>query len=130
MKKSVKYTAVGLTVLALFGTGTFVGANTDWKSKVINDSYSGFLDTASDKTDELTSDVSGDINEKVQSEISGTVDKQHEELERLLDEYYKLKLAGYTNSEEYKQLEQQIITIRTNVYESYKKRIDEAFVGK
>jgi hypothetical protein len=130
MKKSVKYTAVGLGIIALFGTGTFVGAGLDWKSNAINSAYNELLETANTTNDELTSDVSGDINKQVETQIADTVEQQQLELERLLEEYYKLKLEGYTTSEEFLSLEEQIKTIRENVLESYKQRIDEAFVGK
>jgi hypothetical protein len=130
MKKTVKYTAVGLGIIALFGTGTFVGAGVDWKSTAINSAYNDLLATANTTNTELTADVSGDINKQVETQIADTVEQQQLELERLLEEYYKMKLEGYTTSEEFLELEQQIITIRENVLDSFKKRIDEAFVGK
>lgn len=130
MKKSLKYTGVALGVAALFTTGTVVGATTDWKTGVINSAYSGFLDVASSKTNELTNDVDGDINKKVQNEIKGSVEENEAELQKLLDQYYQLKLEGFANTEEYRALEKQITDIRQNVYESYKKRIDDAFAGK
>jgi hypothetical protein len=130
MKKSVKYTAIGLGILALFGTGTFVGANTDWKKNAINFAHSEFVEVANDTNDELTADVSEDINEAVQDKLGKTVEEQQAELDRLLREYYDFKLKGYTDSPEFVALEQEIENIQNDILVVFKQRIDDAFAGK
>lgn len=133
MKKGLKVTGLALGILSVATIGGYFGASAttgNWKTDVINDSYSGFLDVASSKVNSLTQDIDGDIDKKVQSEIGSTVDNQEKELQRLLDEYYQLKLDGFADTDEFKELEEKIKTIRQNVYESYKKQIDDAFANK
>lgn len=130
MKKSVKIAGIVLGVGVVFFSGGIVGANMDWKTKAINDSYSKFLDTASIKVGELVGNVDKDLDLKVQSKVDGIVSENEEELERLLEEYYQMRLESIATTEEIEELELQIEEVRNTVVESYKKRINEAFNGR
>lgn len=129
MKKGLKVTGIVVSGLLVFGAGSFVGASSDWKTTAINNSYSEMLDVASNKTNQLTVNVSGDIDGKIQTEINGTVEENKAELERLLQEYYQMKLNGLTQTQEFADLETQIETIRNNILVSYKQQIDQAFAN-
>lgn len=131
MKKSLKITGLVLGLGVVFGVGSIAGAsNLSWKDNTINDAYSGFLDVASSKVSDLTGNVDADINKAVQNQISGTVEQQEKELQKLLEEYYQMKLNNMTETQAFKELEAQIIEIRKSVAEAYKKQIDDAFKGK
>jgi hypothetical protein len=130
LKNVKKKVVIGLGILGVFALGNITGATSDWQTNAINNAYSELLGTASQTTTELTSDVATDINTKIQTEIQGTVDEQQAELQRLLDQYYQMKINGLTSSPEFLQIESQIEQIKANVLEAYKKQIDEAFANQ
>jgi hypothetical protein len=130
MMKNLKKIGIGLGVLGVFALGNITGASSDWQTNAINNAYSELLGTASETTTELTSDVATDIDTKIQSEIQGTVDEQQAELQRLLDQYYQMKLNGLTSTPEFLEIESQIEQIKENVLASYKQQIDEAFANQ
>lgn len=130
MKKSIKVTGVILGLGTIFGLGTLTGASTDWATNAQNAAYSELLDTASTKTTALTKNTDEDITNKINTEIESTVDEQQAELQKLLDQYYQMKLDGLTNTPDFKALEDQIAAIKQSVFEAYRKQIDEAFANQ
>lgn len=131
-KKAVKVALSSVAGLGIFSVGFFgkdivTHAGSSWSADAQNAAYSELLTTASTETNKLTKDTSADINNTINGAIQDTVDQQQAELQKLLDEYYNLKLQGMTSSDEFKQLEQQIKDIQASVLEAYKKHIDEAF---
>lgn len=129
-KAAIKVAGSVLVVGAVFAAGTFTGASTDWKTTAINNAYSELLDTGNNKTEVLVDKSATDINNTINTAISDNVDAQQVELQKLLDQYYKMKLEGLTLTPEFKALEAQIETIKANVLANFKKQIDEAFVSQ
>lgn len=129
-KKVWKFAGVVLGIGLVFSAGALTEATTDWVTNAINSSYSRFLDAASGTTNEIVTNADQEINAKIQSEIETTVVANEEELKRMLEDYYQMKLNGLTESEDFKSLEVQLAQIRNNVFESYKLQIDEAFAGQ
>jgi hypothetical protein len=129
-KKAWKLTGIVLGTGLVFSAGALTEATTDWVTNALNSSYSRFLDTASGTTNDIVTNADQEINTKIQTEIENTVVANEDELKRMLEEYYQMKLNGLTESEDFKSLEAQLEQIRNNVFESYKLQIDEAFAGQ
>ena len=53
--------------------------------------------------------------------------EEQAELERLLEEYYRMKVEGLTDSPEFKKVEADIEKIRQNAYNRFTKEIDTLF---
>jgi hypothetical protein len=128
MKKTVKVAAVILGLGVVFAAGTFTGnASLDWSQNAQNRAYNELLDTKREVVGELLDDTAGDITQTLDSEVTSTVDTSADELKRLMEEYYSLRLQGLTDSPRFKELEQKIDEIMMNVYGGYKTEVDNAF---
>lgn len=131
MKKAIKVATFVAGLGLVFGAGSMFGKETgatgDWVTNAINSAYSEMITTANSTVDEVATNVETDVNEKVQSEIQQSVDSKQAELEKLLEEYYRLKLEGLTETEEFKKVESQIEAIQQDLLNTFKQRIDEEF---
>lgn len=131
MKKVTKagliVAGLGLVFVAGSFTGKNTGANGDWVTTGINNAYSELITTANEVSNALTSNVEDDANAKVQAEIQQSVDEKQAELEKLLEEYYQMKLDGLTETEQFLQLESQVAAIQQDLLNTFKQRIDEEF---
>jgi hypothetical protein len=58
------------------------------------------------------------------------VDQQKADLEKLLDQYYQMKLDGLEGTQAYKDLEAQIAAIKQSVYDRYTKEIVQVFASQ
>ena len=129
MKKGFKI--VGALALAggVFAAGSLFsgsfGASGDWQTNAINTANSTMGSAAYNKKTELIEGADEDINATVLEELS--LEERQLELQRLLDEYYNLKLQGFTGSDEFKALEAQIQLIQDDILNRYKTEIDNVF---
>ena len=128
MKKKLMIISASVLGLGIaFGAGNlYTKAGTDWSTNAQNAAYSELLSTANKTTNDLTSDADTDISNKINGAIQGTVEEQQAELQKLLDQYYQMKIDGLTSTDAFKQLEQKIKDIQASVLASFKQRIDEA----
>jgi hypothetical protein len=128
MKKPVKVAAVILGLGVVFAAGTFTGnANLDWSQNAQNRAYSELLETRNEVVGELLDDTATDITQTLDGEVTSTVDANAEELRRLMEEYYRMKLEGLSDTPEFRALEQKIEELMLGVYGSYKTQVDNAF---
>lgn len=132
MKKVIKVALVTLGLGVVFGAGSMFGGNDtsasgDWVTNGINAAYSEMITTANEVTNGLTATVETDANAKVNKAIAQTVEEKQSELDRLLKEYYQMKLDGLTETEQFLQLEGQIEAIQQDLLNTFKQRIDEEF---
>lgn len=127
IKKVVSTVAMVTVVAASLSYATVKANSGDWKTESVNASYSSMIDVANNTKNELTKDISGDITKTIKVNVNDTIEQQEKELKRLLEEHYQMKLQGVVNTEEYKKVENQIIQIRKDLVDTYKKRIDEEF---
>lgn len=127
MKKGLKIGAVVLGIGLVFGAGGFVGANSDWKTVVINDASKQIGQAGYEKKEEL---LSQDVSGQMKMAANPTIEEEMADLQRMLEEYYQMKLDGLTGTAEFQALEKQIEQIKVNVYERYRKEIDQAFNGQ
>jgi hypothetical protein len=135
MNKKVKIGGVILATGLVFSGGFFgqqiyTKATTDWQTNAINQANSDLGATGYQKKTDLVNSSSTDINNKINSQISSEVEAQKADLEKLLDQYYQMKLDGLTDTAEFKALEAQIVQIKENILARYKTDIDSAFAAQ
>ena len=131
MKKMTKGIIVGVVSLGLFAAGSIVGVVTNadgknWTDDVIQNATSILTSTAEDKKDELLSD-SSNISDAMKNALNPQVAEEQQELERLLEEYYQMKVAGLTDTQEFYNIRAQITYIKEKNLKLYKKEIDAYF---
>jgi uncharacterized protein YecA (UPF0149 family) len=128
MKKSVKVAAVILGIGVVFAVGNLSGnASLDWKQNAMNLAHNELLDVRDEVVKNTVNNTATDINVTIQEGVSGTVDENASELERLMKEYYRMKLEGLTDTPEFRDLEDKINIIMMNVYGGFKTEVDNAF---
>lgn len=116
--------AVTLSVGGLFVSKEY-GATDSWVNQILGQAGDDLAQAGFDKTEELLKD--GSIASQMKSLLDPEILAQQEELGRLLEEYYRMKIAGLTDTEEYKVVERQIEQIKETTLKHYKKEIDAAF---
>jgi uncharacterized membrane-anchored protein YjiN (DUF445 family) len=131
-KKTMKISGVVLAGALAFGGGLFsqqiyTKATTDWQTDAINTANSELGSAAYTKKNELINSASTDINAKVQDQISKDVEDQKAELQKLLDEYYQMKINNLTNTPEFLSLQQKIKQIQADILSRYENEIDKVF---
>lgn len=122
-KVAIMTGVLGATILG----GFYTGANVDWQTEVVNDASAKIGKAGFDKKEELLNNNS--IGDQMKSVLAPTIEEEQKELERLLEEYYQMKIQGLTDTPEFLALEKQIEQIRLSVLNRYKKEIDAAFEG-
>jgi hypothetical protein len=127
MKKSFKVVGVTLALGGIFAIGSAVGATSDWKNEVVIEASRQIGGAGFEKKEEILTNA--DIGSQMKQVLQPTIQQQEDELARLLEEYYNMKLQGLQDTPEFKEIEQQIEQIKVNVYERYRKEIDDAFEG-
>ena len=93
---------------------------------VIQNATSILTSTAEDKKDELLSD-SSNISDAMKNALNPQIAEEQQELERLLEEYYQMKVAGLTDTQEFYNIRAQITYIKEKNLKLYKKEIDAYF---
>jgi hypothetical protein len=135
MKKTVKIALGATLTLGVFSAGLLskdivTKASSDWASTAQNIAYSDLLGTANSTKNDLVSNIGADINNKINTAIQGTVDQQQADLERLMKEYYNIRLNGMTDTPEFKTLEQKIKDLQASVLTAFKTQIDQEFANQ
>jgi hypothetical protein len=132
MKKPVKIilsTTLGLGVFAagLFSQQVYTKATTDWQTNAYNQAQADLRTTSDQKTAQLSNQASTDINAKINSAISDDVKAKQDELNKLMEQYYQMKLNGLTDTPEFKSLQDQISQIQQWALDRFKSQIDQVF---
>lgn len=124
MKKSIKIVSVGLVLGVMFVAGSFTQASNDWVTTVIGEANRSIGQAGHQKKEEI---INSDVTAQKQQAIQPAIDAEEEELQRLLEEYYQMKLQGLTETEEFQEIKNQLLIIREGVFERYKSEIDSMF---
>ena len=128
MKKSIKVTLGAVVLTGVFTLGVFtsskIDAATSWSSSVLNNANAKLGKAGYEKTQQI---LARDIGQAVIGEFDDTLSEEERQLELLLEEYYRLKVAGLTDGEEFKNIENQIGTVREQIFNRYKGDIDKLF---
>jgi hypothetical protein len=127
LKNLKKKIGIGLGVVAVFALGNVTGASTDLFTNAENQAYSDMLNVANDVKSDIADSASTDIETTLNTEIEATVQSSEDELRRLLEQYYQMKLDSLDDSPEFKQLEERIQQTMLNVSGSFKEQIDAIF---
>ncbi|RKJ30111.1 hypothetical protein D7X33_41845, partial [Butyricicoccus sp. 1XD8-22] len=121
----LKVTLFVAAIVLILGTSLFfVGnaySNSDWTNEVITEATSELTSAGHSKKNEL---ANTDTSEMMKESLEQFIAEQEAELERLLEEYYYLKLQNLENTPEYENVKNKIIQIRDTVYNRYKLDID------
>lgn len=129
MKNMKKNVIGGIIAVILFGGGLFLGGNVlgsnDWTTSVISSATTTISKAGENKAKELAANTN--IGEQMKQVLAPEIEAQQKELERLLEDYYQMKLNGLTDTAEYKQVEEHIAKIRQTLYTRYKQQIDAIF---
>jgi hypothetical protein len=128
-KKYVKYSIVGIGAVIVFGFGALTGANSDWKTEVITEVSQKLGGAGYEKKAELLGKDGENVAVEMKAAINPAIVESQEELSRLLEEYYQMKIDGLTESEGFAALEARIEQIKESVLDRYKAEIDSAFEG-
>jgi hypothetical protein len=128
-KKYIKYLTVGIGAVAVFGFGALTGANSDWKTEVITEASQKLGGAGYETKAELIGRDGENVKAEMKAAINPAIIESQEELSRLLEEYYQMKIDGLTESEEFTKLEARIEQIKESVLDRYKAEIDSAFKG-
>ena len=125
MKKAIKFTLITVILGAMFGLGTYAGANTDWKTEMISKANSRIGAAAHNKKEEI---LNSDISEEMVKALDPTIKEYEEEMATMLENYYQLKLQGFINDgTEIEALEVLMEAKKQNMFEMYSKQIDAMF---
>lgn len=128
LKKATKIVVSVLAASGIFTAGILASdtkAGTDWKTDALNSANSVLGQAGYQKKNELIDKANTDINNVVQDKLSGDVEAQKEDLNKLLDDYYQAKISGIANGQELKDLETQIENIKNSIYQRYTQEIDQ-----
>jgi hypothetical protein len=128
-KKYIKYLTVSIGAVAVFGFGALTGANSDWKTEVITEASQKLNGKGYEKKAELVGRDGENVAAEMKAAINPAILESQEELSRLLEEYYQMKIDGLTESEDFAELESRIEQIQQAVLDRYKAEIDSAFEG-
>jgi hypothetical protein len=132
LKKATKISIISALGLGVFASGFFgkdivTKASSDWQTNAINQAQAELKGAADDKAQELSTQASTDINATVSAAVSNDLESRQAELNKLMEEYYKMKLAGLTDTQAFKDIETQIANIQEWALNQFKTQIDQAF---
>ena len=124
--KKVAIITVAVLVLLFIGlfTGTKYGANSSWTNEIVTQAGSQLNQAGMNKKDQLAKQ---DLTGQMKTVLDPKIAEEQAELERLLEEYYRMKVEGLTDSPEFKKVEADIEKIRQNAYNRFTKEIDTLF---
>jgi len=122
-------TLVGVATLGNAG-GNSAKADETWVNDQLAANNKVIANAGFAKKEELKKNANGDIKATINGKLSPELEKAQSELEKMLEEYYKMKLDGLTDSDEYRFLEQKIYETQNSILDRYKKEIDTIFAGQ
>ena len=127
----------GITIVTLVGIATIgqVGeskaeADGTWVNDQLAENNAAISGAGYEKKEEIKQNANGDIKDTINGKLEPKVKTAEEELQEMLDEYYRLKLEGLESSDEYKYLEEQISITKKSIYDRYVKEVDAIFAGQ
>lgn len=131
--KNIKRNIVIVALLLVFLLGGLLiggkyGASNNWSSELSNFAAIQLNSAGLKKTTQLLENT--DITSQMKHALSPEIEAQERELERLLEEYYQLKISGLTGSADYKALEAKIKSLKNTMLARYKEEIDKSFASQ
>lgn len=129
MKKKVSVLFVVAVLAILIGglfIGTKIGASTGWSNELASLANKELGATGFEKKEEI---LGNDITAEMKEVLDPKINSEQDALEKLLEDYYQMKLAGLQDTVEYKALELQIENLKLTIFNRYKADIDTMFEG-
>lgn len=125
----LKAIVLATTLVLILGVSTLfistsTNANNDWTVQVLSNASSEIGATGYHLKEEIKT---RSIAVEMGKTLDPVIEEQQAELERLLEEYYQLKLKNLLSSEQAIAIQSRIVEIRTDVYNRYTKEIDLLF---
>lgn len=124
MRKSIKVTGIALVLGVVFTLGTYTGASTDWKIEVTSDADRRIAAAGYHKKEEL---VNSDVATEIKLKLDPKIKQYEDEVAKLLEDYFQLKLQGILDSPEGVAIEEQMASTKQAIYDRYKQEIDAMF---
>lgn len=128
--KTKKIVITSILGVALFATGSMVGANSDWMTQISVDASKEINSAGNTKTDSLLTNVDDKIKDKVIAKADPIIDEKMKQLQAELQVYFDTKLNSVTDSAQYDAVVADLERIKKVLLDNYKYEIDQAFVGK
>lgn len=129
MKKKVALLFVLIVAAFLIGgiyIGSQIGASSSWSNELTSEVNKQLGAVGFEKKEEiLQSDITAEMKEVLDPKIA----EEEADLERLLEEYYQMKLDNLQNTEEFAALELKIEQLKMSIFTRYKAEIDTMFDG-
>ena len=126
MKKSVKVIIAGVILTGTFITGGIAtSATNSWTATVENEANTRISKAGYDTKEELLNQSEA-LPEVMVEKADPYIEDYEKELEKMLEEYYKMKVDGLTDTQAFKDIEKRMDEIKTTIFNRYKKDIDAA----
>lgn len=131
MKKKTIIIVSIISGLALFGTGSLVGAQTlSWKDQISVNAASSIDSAGKAKADALTTNVQASIESAVEQKVNPIIDAKKQDMTNQLQSYFDQKTSTITDSQDYKDAVADLDRIESVLLTQYKAQIDAAFSGQ
>lgn len=129
MKTKLLIMVLAAMVLVLGGlfTGSQFGASTSWTNELTSKANADLGRAGYDKKEEI---LGKDITAEMAKVLDPKIAEEQAELERMLEEYYRMRLNGLAQGSEYDELVTRIEGLRISIYNRYTKEIDLMFQSK
>ena len=128
MKNTKKAVLIAVLLVAFLIGGMFagakIGANTSWTNEVIAEANKQLGAAGYAKKEEI---LGRNMTDQMKESLNPKITEEQTELERMLEEYYQMKLAGLENTPEFAALEKSIEQLKTAIFNRYTKEIDLLF---
>lgn len=99
-------------------------AGSSWDNEVLTEANSDIGKAGYNKKEEL---VKKPLDDSIKESFNPLIEEEKADLERMLEEYYNLRLQGLTDTEEYRVLEEKIKQLKQGIFDRYKAEIDSIF---
>lgn len=99
-------------------------AGSDWTNEALTEANVSIGKAGYNKKTEL---LERDIDEEVKKTLNPIIDQEIADLEKMLEDFYHLKLEGLTDTVEYQNLQEQIKTLKQSIFDRYSREIEAIF---
>lgn len=127
IKKVVALAAAGIVLLGgglLIGS-TQTGASSSWINELTSKANTELGQAGYAKKEEI---LDKDLTTEMAKVLDPKIAEEEAELEKMLQEYYELKLSGLSEGAEFKALETKIENLKVSIFNRYRGEIDAMFV--
>lgn len=127
IKKVLIFVAAGVVLVGggVFFGSTQSGASSSWINELTSKANTELGQAGYAKKEEI---LDKDLTAEMAVVLDPKIAEEEAALEKMLEEYYQLKLQGLQESAQFAELEAKIETIRISIFNRYKTEVDAMFV--